>query len=136
MKTEVVSSTHPDGINIGNTGVRVPRYTGGGGLEISPLPRLDLSLIATYDDGMRNRTLDTRTGEETVTIYSSYTRVNFAADYRISRMFSTELRVENLLDQDQFGSSYETIGPDGYSRTETRSENPGRFISLGLTMSF
>ncbi len=136
MKTEVVSTTHPEGINVGNTGVRVPRYTGSAGLELSPLNRLDLTLIGTYDDGMRNRQIDTQTGEETITIYSAYTRVNFAADYRINPTFSTEIRVENLLDQEQFGSSFETIGPDGYSRTETRAENPGRFISLGLTMNF
>lgn len=136
MRTEIVATTHPQGVNVGNSGVRVPRYTGALGFEVLPLERLRLSAIATYDDGMRREEIDTVTGEWIITHNEPYTRANLAADHELFRWATVKLRIENLLDEKDLGYGYETIGPNGYTSSQTVAEDPGRFASLGIVVRF
>lgn len=134
MDTEVVSTTHPEGINVGSTGVAVPRYTGALGVEWTPTARLRLNLLGSYDDGMRRQTIDVRTGEVTVTTNRAYTRLNLASAYDLSESVSLRLRVENLLDQTDLGYSTQTLGPNGWTLSETIAQDPGRFAALAVVL--
>ena len=134
--TEVVGTTHPEGIGVGNTSVPVPQYSGGAGLEVRPTPRIRLSAIGTYSDGMRSRTVDRQTGEATVVTHSSYTRINLSGSYGITEALTVEVRLENLLDQTDLGYSSETFGPDGYQKSDSDARRPGRFAAIGVRFTY
>lgn len=134
MDTEVVGTTHPEGLNVGSTGVSVPRYTGAFGAEWTPAPRLRMSLLGSYDDGMRTQTVDLETGEVTVTTNQAFTRLNLTSSYEVSRTATVRLRVENLLDETDLGYSRQTLGPEGWSFSDTVAQDPGRFASLAIVL--
>lgn len=116
--------------------MRVPRYTGALGVDFAPIDRLRLGAVATYDAGMRNEIIDEQTRQLIITTNEAYTRLNLAADYEASDRITTRFRVENVLDETDMGYGHETIGPDGYSSSETVAMDPGRFVSLALILNF
>ncbi|MGH7481452.1 MAG: TonB-dependent receptor [Longimicrobiales bacterium] len=137
LDTEIVATTHPDGVNVGSSGVRVPRYAGALAVSVTPTPVLDLSLIGTYDDGMRREILDSETDEVTVTTSESYTRLNVASDWRVAESVSLRLRVENLLDETDLGYSTQTLGPDGvWTFDESVARDPGRILSAAVVLHY
>lgn len=134
--TEVLDTTHPDGIGVGNTSVPVPQYTAGLGLQVRPISKLRLHVLGTYDDGMRTRKVNTETGEATVVTNSSFTRINVSGSYDVTSRLTVQLRIENVLNQTDLGYSSETFGPEGYSQTESAAERPGRFVSLAVQFAY
>lgn len=137
MDTEVVSTTDPSGAGVGSTAVPLPRYTGALGFSADPTDRLQVTLLGTYNDGSRQETVDTQTGEVTVTTREAYTRVNLNSRYELWGGLSARLRVENLLDQTDLGFSTKTINPDGSTSTsDPGARVPGRFVSVGLSWSY
>lgn len=137
MDTEIVETTHPEGVNVGSSGVQVPRYTGALAVRLTPRNDLDLSLMSAFDDGMRREIVDTRTGEVAITHNQPYTRINFAADWRASERISLRLRAENLLDQTDLGFSTQTLGADGrWTLDESVAQDPGRILSLGVVLRY
>lgn len=136
MDTEVVSTTDPSGAGVGSTAVPVPRYTGALGVSGRVGDRLQFRVLGTYDDGRRNRTIDTQTGEVTVTTNEPFTRVTLSTDYALTRDIALRLRAENLLDQRDLGYSSKTILPDGsVERSDSEARVPGRFFSVGVSWS-
>ena len=136
QNTEITSTTHPENLQIGSTAVPVPRYTGGAGVKVRPTGNLRFSLLGTHDAGMRQKQVDVRNGDVTLTENSSYTRINASMGYDVTERLTARLRVENLLDQTDLGYSTETIGPGGSTTTASTAERPGRFVSLAVTFRY
>lgn len=134
--TEIVGTTHPAGIQVGNTAVPVPRYTGALALQLEPVERLHISAIGTYDDGMRTEQIDDQTGDVLIVHNTSFTRLNLAAAYEIRDWITARLRAENVLDDNDLGFSADRFGADGHEFEPGVARDPGRFVSAGVSFRF
>lgn len=136
MDPVITSTTHPDGVGLESTSVPIPRYSASLGFDAQLTNMLMVTAIGTYNDGQRNRQINTQTGKVTTTYHSSYTRINLSGKYRWSDLVTTIVRVENLLDQKDLGYKSETHSPTGVEVTQTTATDPGRFVSLAVTLNF
>ncbi|MEX2591850.1 MAG: TonB-dependent receptor [Anditalea sp.] len=132
----ITATTHPKGIGVESTSVPVPQYAAAMGLDVHPTKKLSISAITSYNDGQRSRQINLQTGEITTTTSSSYTRINLSGNYQWSKLLTTLVRVENLLNQKDLGFNSETRGPNGVEVTTTVAKDPGRFVSIAAILNF
>lgn len=130
---EVVATDHPEGLNVGSTAGWIPQYSAALAVAATPFPALDLSLMATYDDGRRRQTLEPLTDDISVATSHAFTRVNAAASWRLLPSVSLRLRLENILDEKDLGYSVQTVAADGsLTTTESVAVDPGRILFVGF----
>lgn len=133
MESEIVATQHPDGANLGNTSGWLPEHTAALGILASPLPSLDVSLLASYDDGRRRQTVDPETDEVSIATRHGFTRINVATAWDVAPGVALRVRLENLLDETDLGYSVQTVGPDGNLTSEPAvARDPGRLLFVGF----